>query len=1170
MSPRSQKPRFSDARGLNMAMQSVPPFEFEGVTMRIFPLRAKRDIVQRFVNQWLNIVPPEVGYFRAYLPYVFLDLINYGRMSAVAANLGWLAQREIAFSIPLEWYKRVGGQYVFHDWAYLSPFIYVDSNLSMTTGREVYGWPKALIRIDRDESDWMKDPRAPGRLATISATVFPEVYAGKQEEPRDFLHVERTVAPSPYQIPIDYARVLGPWMNVPGMLQNGSALWRDWFDLLAGVGVLRAHPGVGPESLREMSRVLAQSYRPYDPRPYFNTVNLKQFRSSDMPSAICYQALTNARMDITAVNGGGMLGDPQVLLGDPSGGLRVYIHRYASEPVVETLGLEVEEEWNGRDTTVASIAPVMPYWVDLDMRYGRAFTQAFRTKTTGWADAEGREILGAESQGPPPYNTSRGAASQQIGGPFDFPNTTLRVLPLLAERGPLQTFCDDYLNEPLAATGMRFEPWGTYVYLVVASNEGAISESNNIGYWSARGVTFYIPVKWYETVDGELSLRTLALVPVFSYANSTTAANTGSEVSGIPTVQVAIESPASTWLDDAGPSDASERRLLRMVAEVLPVLGEGQKTEHRDLVEVRSGLVLPPSDRTAWRLVSEGWGQRLKDDLARMRRIAAREHDELDDARALALEVLANGEALNVVTMKQFRDGDDPDAACYQSLVQIRHHLRRVRDLREIEGRLYVRIHDYASQPIARTLGLVPKRVCSDGSSTVLEIEPVRPFWIHASLREELGITVCRRSGSLQWESDPDTQQKRAYFQADPASPGSGPEVGRELAGLVDAWVPQRLEPQSREWQSRPTSARIDVGGARRAVEAIDPQMVLQSVLSREWENWGTPRWWQVKDGLARDLAVIERNSLLTDAVDAQIARLELAYARLRVETRRRDVIAYIERERLFDKLRTAAHLLQSLSRGHTLADELRQLTPGVGLHDGQYTPDACSRALSSGERTAVAAVFSSDLMFDVLQESLRTSGYDMRDPPSRRDEFCARLCDELQRGPAERRDEIGRRADELANAWFVRARDEAGRHLLKNLQAPAIFEAFRDALTRIGISTPKSDDAATFVQDLWQELQNHPDRLGQIADAGAGVAKERYGWVRAALLHALSKAAQKPDLCISTDTIQGAEQALFFPRSECWTDEGGRGWYVGPEPGTHAPTELDGIALPLVNAAQK
>ncbi|MFT3768302.1 MAG: hypothetical protein QM820_22865 [Minicystis sp.] len=553
-----------------------------------------------------------------------------------------------------------------------------------------------------------------------------------------------------------------------------------------------------------------------------------------------------------------------------------------------------------------------------------------------------------------------------------------------------------------------------------------------------------------------------------------------------------------------------------------------------------------------------------------MRGIAAREGTALEDARALALEVLANEQPLNVLTMKQFRDGDDPDAACYQSLVQIQHKLQRIQDLREIEGRIYVRIHDYASQPIVRTLGLVHKRVCSNGSAKVAEIEPVRPFWLKAAVREELGITICRRAGSMRWQSDPQTRPQRPYFHPDTASPGAGPEVGRELGRLIEAWTPQRLGPQAAEWRSRPHTTRLTLEDARRAVEAVDPQMVLQSILSREWESWGNPRWWQVKDMLTKELTAIEHASLLTEAVNAQIARLEQFYARMRRETRRTDIVAAIEREDLFDKLRSAARLLEGLERGHTLADELCQLAPGVGLRDGKYTSDACSRTLELGDRKAVTALFASELMFDVLQEALRTTGYTMRDPPTHRDDFCARLCDDLQSGPAERRVAVGRKLDEIAGAWFAQARDEAARHLLKNLQDPSIFAAFREAIRRVGFEADPSVDPDTFVQHLWQQIQMHPERLTQIADAGAGLAKERYAWVRAAVVHALSKTAQKPDLCFPADTIQGSEQSLFFPENECWRDEAGRAWYVGPEPGTRPPTALDGISLPLVNAAQK
>lgn len=1177
MSARSQPP-FSDARGLAMAMQSVPPFEFEGVTMRIFPLRAKTEIVQRFVDAWLNIVPPEVGYFRAYLPYVLLDLINYGRMSVVAANLGWLSQREIAFSVPLEWYKLVDGRYVFHDWAYLSPFIYVDSNISMTTGREVYGWPKALIAIDRDESDWMKDPRSPGRLATVSATVFPEVYAGRKEEPRPFLEVERTIAPSPLQFPPDYGRIFGPWLDVPGMLHNASSLMRDWVDLLSGVGVLRNHPGVGMDNVAEMSRLIVGSYRPYDSRPYFNTVNLKQFRAADRPSAICYQALTNARMDLTGWNAGGLLGDPQALAGDPSGGLRVFVHRYTSEPVIEMLGLEVEEEWHGKDTMVASLAPVYPYWMDVDMRYNLPRTEAWRTKVKGWTDSEGRSHPRheGEPEGPPPYNTARGAASQQIGGPFEFPDTTLRVLPLLADRGPLMEFCDAYLNVPLAETGMSFEPWGTYVYLVIGSNEGATSESNNVGYWAGRAVTFYVPVSWYERVDGERRLRTLALVPVFSYANSSTAANTGSEVSGVPTVRVSIESPDSTWMDGRGPSDGADHRLLEMTAEVLPVLGEGQQAEYRKVMEVRDGLMLPWNDEVAWRFVAQSWGQRLKDDLARMRTLADDHPVEMDSARALALELLANGEPINVLTMKQFRACDDPSAACYQSLIQIRHRIQRIHDLREIEDRIYVRVHTYASQPIVKTLGLVAKNVATDGAMTVAELEPVRPFWMRAAMREELGITVRRRAGSLEWETDPDTlaRTEKPYFDEDAPKP----RVGRDLVRLIDAWVPQRLAPQALEWRGRVTSVDLGLSEAREAVSRIEPQMVIQSVLSREWENWGDPRWWRVKSRLAKEMDRIESQSLMTDAVEEQIAYLERELSHARATTRRQDVLIEIDREDLLNKLRLAGGMLEVQQRARDLAATLDGLAGGVVRYEGAgWKGEPCERVILSADEREVTQAFAGDAMFEVLEEAIRTTQFRMRahgEPvvPTRRDEFCAAFARSLQRAPEELRKEVAAKAGELAGAWSNQAADELMRLFLHDdKDSQGVFQMLRTAVEAAGVEGGNVHTERTdYLLWLWARLQEREERMRAIAEEAVRVAKDRFAWVRAALMHALSKTAQKPDLCFSADTIQGLEQALFFPDSQCARNDLGGVWFVGPDPGVTSPTHVDGIPLPLVSAAQK
>ena len=74
-----------------------PPFQFSNVVVSCFPLRASIDTLQRFIDGYLNIIPPELGYFRVALPYVNLMLLDYGKLSAQATNFGWFSQREVIF-----------------------------------------------------------------------------------------------------------------------------------------------------------------------------------------------------------------------------------------------------------------------------------------------------------------------------------------------------------------------------------------------------------------------------------------------------------------------------------------------------------------------------------------------------------------------------------------------------------------------------------------------------------------------------------------------------------------------------------------------------------------------------------------------------------------------------------------------------------------------------------------------------------------------------------------------------------------------------------------------------------------------------------------------------------------------------------------------------------------
>ena len=103
------RPFFNEARGAAV-ITGKPPFDFEGVSMRTFPLRAEMQVLHTFIERYLNMMPPEIAHFRPYVPYVYLMILNYGQMSSEIGDSGWVSQNEVAFAVPLEWYKKIDGE----------------------------------------------------------------------------------------------------------------------------------------------------------------------------------------------------------------------------------------------------------------------------------------------------------------------------------------------------------------------------------------------------------------------------------------------------------------------------------------------------------------------------------------------------------------------------------------------------------------------------------------------------------------------------------------------------------------------------------------------------------------------------------------------------------------------------------------------------------------------------------------------------------------------------------------------------------------------------------------------------------------------------------------------------------------------------------------------------
>ena len=404
-----------DARDGSLPVR--PPFQFTGVTARVFPLKANMARLAAFCDAYVNMdIPPEIVHYRPALPYVYLMVLDYGSMSSAsmhAQNVGWVAQHEVAFTVPLERWRKENGKLVFKDWACVSPFIFVDDEMSLTTGREVYGWPKVAGTVDASVSLWASHPLAGSRVFSFSTQVFPHVYAGKSEQARVLLTIDADPALSYARFPVDAGNAWSPWNALAQATRSSLSLMGQAADLVwalpvrgfrtdRSLGALKAMgtraagylARLGPPLLAERLGLPAVGASG-PPGLSFDNITVKQFRDAQEPDRACYKALVRSRMGVERINRSGLLGDANLLRGDTSGGYTIRVHRYGSQPIIQSLGIEVtRSEEMGEGTHVSVLKPVFPFWNDVDLYYGAGELVCSRIYThgapgsNGWVDAQ--------------------------------------------------------------------------------------------------------------------------------------------------------------------------------------------------------------------------------------------------------------------------------------------------------------------------------------------------------------------------------------------------------------------------------------------------------------------------------------------------------------------------------------------------------------------------------------------------------------------------------------------------------------------------------------------------------------------------------------------------------------------------------------------------------------
>ena len=779
-------------------LPAKPPFEFNGLSARVFPLRANMDVVQQLVNSYINFIPPEVGRFRASMPLVYLSILDYGQVTEKMSSLGWFAQAEIFFCVPVEWYKVVDGRWVFHDWAVITPFIYVDDRISVPIGRSIYGFSKALACLTPTMNPWTKDVLASETIARLETDVMPELYEGKRLETRTFLEVKRQQPPlSAQSLPPSYNNVFTPWRVMSNFADVMDGLSTDAMWLAQSWRIFPDSPG--PLGWMQMLNKLMPALRVTDSGMQLNSLNLKQFRDSSSPDYVCYQALTNGRMLTTAMSGGGFLGAERMALGDLSGGHTIELSDYPSLPIVRKLGLQVERSWRGEGVNVSELVPVMPFWVKLNELYLKGQNLTWRQRDGIWRQRNGDPVQkpgkAPPVSMPPLFNGVVNSVFDDVAGPFRFTDTHMRVLPLKAKMSRLQSYLDEYVNNALKEPiydgrnringRFRLTAWNEqqsekasddgYVYLTVCTIGGVKSKSNNVGNWARYDLSFLVPVLWeYGGYQDQWEVLGVGVLPAFNFVDDSAAAISRREVQGIPTVNGKFIRPEVGWMDDNLADFSRPQSLLQVQTELIPALGVGQQSQTFTIIDIIS--------QNHPRTVEPEQHSRLK-----AGQYSAEQRGQMSMIGSVGRRLLQRM-PVEHYTIKQFRDVEDPLRACFQSVQRLPRYIEADEQPEWINADIKVVLRDFPTLKIVDSLGIEGRLLNDADSGLAYEIEAEDPIRLYCTVDEDLGEPLLTRVGSRNWSvsreayrSNLSEEEQIAELQAEE---GSRDAAGKALSKM--------------------------------------------------------------------------------------------------------------------------------------------------------------------------------------------------------------------------------------------------------------------------------------------------------------------------------------------------------------------------------------------------
>jgi len=279
-----------------------PPYEQADTFLTAWALPCPKDKQRAILDAQLNTCSGGRPFeYRPLLSRALLVLANIGKVSCLGAGAprGWIPEVDICTWLLCGAYKLVNGRRELDHLVWYVPYIWVTTADTMATGREVFGYPKAI-----GWAQLPQDPDDPGPL-WADGLVLP-TYAVDTEvvQKRLFDLVRREPSPKSEQ-PQKY----GPDQR------------REAFEAIArklhAAGEAECDWNFFVSNFEDLLGL------------HLPMVFLKQFRDVTNPSAACYQAIIEANATVNAFSGAGFL----------PGGWDLQMYSYASVDMPAQLGL---------------------------------------------------------------------------------------------------------------------------------------------------------------------------------------------------------------------------------------------------------------------------------------------------------------------------------------------------------------------------------------------------------------------------------------------------------------------------------------------------------------------------------------------------------------------------------------------------------------------------------------------------------------------------------------------------------------------------------------------------------------------------------------------------------------------------------------------------------------